>query len=144
MQMPRELPGLYWDEEKQRYFPISARPAGQVPQPRAPQARSNARAGPSTGRKHAKSPLYAGISADLVSADSASASRRRVKGRFALSYGATNYAQIKRAQQCVFLECGFIGTNYIGIADRPWTTVCLVCQKGRHSGMATATSLLYM
>ncbi|KAG0704250.1 hypothetical protein DFH29DRAFT_912536 [Suillus ampliporus] len=22
--MPRELPGLYWDEEKQRYFPLSS------------------------------------------------------------------------------------------------------------------------
>ncbi|KAI0357498.1 hypothetical protein OH77DRAFT_106624 [Trametes cingulata] len=26
--MPRDLPGMYWDEEKQRYFPLSSRPAG--------------------------------------------------------------------------------------------------------------------
>ncbi|KAF9006880.1 WD40 repeat-like protein [Hymenopellis radicata] len=25
--MPRDLPGLYWDEERNRYFPISAKPA---------------------------------------------------------------------------------------------------------------------
>lgn len=25
--MPRDLPGLYWDEERKRYFPLSARPA---------------------------------------------------------------------------------------------------------------------
>ncbi|TFK91871.1 hypothetical protein K466DRAFT_283280 [Polyporus arcularius HHB13444] len=29
--MPRDLPGLYWDEEKKRYFPISSRPAGSTP-----------------------------------------------------------------------------------------------------------------
>ncbi|OSD07461.1 hypothetical protein PYCCODRAFT_1403106 [Trametes coccinea BRFM310] len=26
--MPRDLPGMYWDEEKRRYFPLSSRPAG--------------------------------------------------------------------------------------------------------------------
>ncbi|KAH7885250.1 hypothetical protein F5I97DRAFT_1352687 [Phlebopus sp. FC_14] len=25
--MPRDLPGLYWDEQRQRYFPLSSRPA---------------------------------------------------------------------------------------------------------------------
>ncbi|GJE88485.1 WD40 repeat-like protein [Phanerochaete sordida] len=27
--MPRDLPGLYWDEDRKRYFPLSARPAAQ-------------------------------------------------------------------------------------------------------------------
>ena len=27
--MHREFPGLYWDEERQRYFPLSSRPASQ-------------------------------------------------------------------------------------------------------------------
>ncbi|KAI0826822.1 hypothetical protein BC628DRAFT_1410035 [Trametes gibbosa] len=26
--MPRDLPGMYWDEAKRRYFPISSKPAG--------------------------------------------------------------------------------------------------------------------
>ncbi|KAI0770116.1 hypothetical protein C8Q74DRAFT_1201519 [Fomes fomentarius] len=26
--MPKDLPGLYWDEEKKRYFPLASRPAG--------------------------------------------------------------------------------------------------------------------
>ncbi|KAI0629746.1 hypothetical protein C8Q77DRAFT_263180 [Trametes polyzona] len=26
--MPRDLPGMFWDEEKGRYFPLSSRPAG--------------------------------------------------------------------------------------------------------------------
>ncbi|KAL4245699.1 CUL4-DDB1 E3 ligase complex substrate receptor [Abortiporus biennis] len=30
--MPRDLPGLYWDETKQRYFPLSSRPASQSTQ----------------------------------------------------------------------------------------------------------------
>lgn len=34
--MPRDLPGLYWDEDKKRYFPISSRPAGTAPQKPAP------------------------------------------------------------------------------------------------------------
>ncbi|KAI0667765.1 hypothetical protein C8Q78DRAFT_1071810 [Trametes maxima] len=29
--MPRELPGMYWDGEKKRYFPLSSRPAGAPP-----------------------------------------------------------------------------------------------------------------
>ncbi|KAF9472115.1 hypothetical protein BDN70DRAFT_887383 [Pholiota conissans] len=31
--MPRDLPGLYWDEERNRYFPLSSRPKQQAPQP---------------------------------------------------------------------------------------------------------------
>ncbi|KAI8994235.1 hypothetical protein BD414DRAFT_457838 [Trametes punicea] len=29
--MPRDLPGMYWDEEKRRYFPLSSRRAGKPP-----------------------------------------------------------------------------------------------------------------
>ncbi|KAI0373685.1 hypothetical protein BV20DRAFT_1041735 [Pilatotrama ljubarskyi] len=41
--MPRDLPGMYWDEERQRYFPLSSKPAGtggsaQVARPSAPPA----------------------------------------------------------------------------------------------------------
>ena len=28
--MPRELPGLYWDHEKNRYFPLSSKPKPKV------------------------------------------------------------------------------------------------------------------
>lgn len=45
--MPRELPGLYWDEEKQRYFPLTSSRRSQVVGPNtstklqsAPQART--------------------------------------------------------------------------------------------------------
>ncbi|KAI0754731.1 hypothetical protein C8Q80DRAFT_1094670 [Daedaleopsis nitida] len=31
--MPRDLPGLYWDEEKRRYFPLASRPADRRPAP---------------------------------------------------------------------------------------------------------------
>lgn len=31
--MPRDLPGLYWDEEKKRYFPESSRPARATSKP---------------------------------------------------------------------------------------------------------------
>ena len=29
----RDLPGMYWDEEKKRYFPLSSRPAGSSRSP---------------------------------------------------------------------------------------------------------------
>lgn len=29
--MPKDLPGFYWDAEKNRYFPLSSRPAGVTP-----------------------------------------------------------------------------------------------------------------
>lgn len=38
--MPRDLPGLYWDEQRKRYFPLSARPAAQT------------QAGPSNPNRH--------------------------------------------------------------------------------------------
>ncbi|KIJ17819.1 hypothetical protein PAXINDRAFT_175578 [Paxillus involutus ATCC 200175] len=28
--MPRDLPGLYWDEQRQRYFPLASQPAGKT------------------------------------------------------------------------------------------------------------------
>jgi hypothetical protein len=31
--MPKDLPGLYWDEERNRYFPISSRPKQPPPPP---------------------------------------------------------------------------------------------------------------
>ncbi|KAF8918911.1 hypothetical protein CPB85DRAFT_1279332 [Mucidula mucida] len=41
--MPRDLPGLYWDEERNRYFPISAKPANApmaaTPVPAAPHSK---------------------------------------------------------------------------------------------------------
>ena len=30
---PRDLPGLYWDDEKKRYFPLASRPAGAPSRP---------------------------------------------------------------------------------------------------------------
>ena len=41
--MPKDLPGLYWDEDKKRYFPLSSKPAGgpppkPKPEPGAPSA----------------------------------------------------------------------------------------------------------
>ena len=43
--MPKDLPGLYWDEEKKRYFPLASRPAGSAssnPTARVPDAQSTA------------------------------------------------------------------------------------------------------
>ena len=31
--MPKELPGFYWDEAKNRYFPISSKPKQSLPSP---------------------------------------------------------------------------------------------------------------
>ncbi|KAI0330458.1 hypothetical protein GY45DRAFT_1434609 [Cubamyces sp. BRFM 1775] len=36
--MARDLPGMYWDEEKKRYFPLSSRPAGAAKTPIVGQA----------------------------------------------------------------------------------------------------------
>ncbi|KAH9924301.1 uncharacterized protein BXZ73DRAFT_50469 [Epithele typhae] len=44
--MPLDLPGLYWDEEKKRYFPISSKPAGAVSRPIPPSARNDNRQRP--------------------------------------------------------------------------------------------------
>ena len=33
LNMPTELPGFYWDEAKNRYFPISSRPKHSLPPP---------------------------------------------------------------------------------------------------------------
>ncbi|KAI1794965.1 hypothetical protein LXA43DRAFT_96038 [Ganoderma leucocontextum] len=33
---PRDLPGLYWDDDKKRYFPLASRPAGTPSRPPAP------------------------------------------------------------------------------------------------------------
>ncbi|KAF8073882.1 hypothetical protein FPV67DRAFT_1560201 [Lyophyllum atratum] len=41
--MPAELPGLYWDEERNRYFPLSSKP--KTPQPPKPQAKDDRLAG---------------------------------------------------------------------------------------------------
>ena len=40
--MPRDLPGLYWDAERNRYFPLSSRPPGfPPPGPSTQQAQEN-------------------------------------------------------------------------------------------------------
>ncbi|EIW59411.1 uncharacterized protein TRAVEDRAFT_46720 [Trametes versicolor FP-101664 SS1] len=44
--MPRELPGMYWDEEKNRYFPLSSRPAGALVSSTPPVAPSTSLAAP--------------------------------------------------------------------------------------------------
>lgn len=53
--MPQELPGLYWDEEKQRYFPLasSRRPQAVGPSTLHPPTKPQSLAAPqATGESH--------------------------------------------------------------------------------------------
>ncbi|KAI0699947.1 hypothetical protein C8T65DRAFT_580735 [Cerioporus squamosus] len=50
--MPRDLPGLYWDDEKKRYFPVTSRPAGSIPKP--PALRQGATTAASQPQEHGK------------------------------------------------------------------------------------------
>ena len=38
---PRDLPGLYWDDDKKRYFPLASRPAGTPSRPPVPPPEAN-------------------------------------------------------------------------------------------------------
>ncbi|KAM5539448.1 hypothetical protein V8D89_006900 [Ganoderma adspersum] len=53
---PRDLPGLYWDDEKKRYFPLASRPAGTPSRPPAPQQADVATLPPKQSRSNRRRP----------------------------------------------------------------------------------------
>ena len=77
--MPRDLPGLYWDEEKKRYFPLSSRPASSQSQPGPSTLSSSDKA---ASRKKKKGITYTTLPENGTSVVPASPRKRRRVDRF--------------------------------------------------------------